>query len=232
MMLLNKSEQLIVEFKNLKALEESSTDSIRYNRRNEELKNINLYLEGLDSLVILFRNQGFKIDVHSILSYPAELFYKLKLNWENNTKEIIETNDFFTKIKLNNIENEVKNYLKTQWNSFVDSKKPNINIEQLNVLEKIPDLSQVVSDLKEKLEIIHELRQELPTQSDRFELVIRTTSEMKTLLEKLSSNDIPDAVIHFLKKAIEGINLSEITPEILAWLKENNLINHCQVKFK
>ena len=84
------------------------------------------------------------------------------------------------------------------------------------------------------LKILEEMKNNLPMDDNSFQLILKTSFEMQELIEKLESNNIPDSVSNFLKKAgtYEGIDLSEITTEILDWLKENNLIHLCQVKFR
>ena len=232
-MLLEQTEQLINKLNSFKTLQESSNESQHFNKRNEDLKSISLYLDGLSLMVVLFRNQGFEVDVTNIIGYPSQLFTKLKENWLKDTKSIIKPNDFFTKVNLNNIENEIRTKLNLQWQDFIESNKPNINFAQLDALEKIPDFSETVHKLKQSLQDIEMLKQKLPMQVDEFDLIKTITLHMSDLWMELSSNNIPTSVSNFLNKAgDEGINLSEITPEILEWLKANNLIHLCQVKFR
>jgi hypothetical protein len=233
-MLLDQTEQLIIELNSFKFLQDSAQESQNFNKRNEDLKGILTYLESLSLIVLMFKKQGFIVDLKNILEYPFQVFMNLQKNWLADKTTIISLKDFFTKVNPSKIENEVKLLLKEQWQGFIEKNKPSINLEQLNVLEKIPDLSQVVSRLKVKLDLINELKKELPFQEKDFQLIISSSFEMNELLAQLSSNNIPDPVIHFLKKAgsYEGIELTEITPEILSWLNENNLTHLCQVRFR
>ena len=233
-MLLEQTNQLINELKNFKTLQDSSNESQKFIGRNTELNAISVYLENISSIVFLFRKEGFSVDIDDIINYAAELFNNLYKTWLEDKKSIIKSNDFFRRVDLKNIESEIRDRLQKQWQDFIENKKPSINMEQLNVLEQIPDLSNVVYKLKEKLEQLDELKDELPLEEDDFKLVISSSSEMDQLLKQLSSSNIPDSVSNFLRKAgtIEGIDLAEITTEILDWLKENNLIHLCQVKFR
>ncbi|SFV65469.1 hypothetical protein MNB_SV-12-1227 [hydrothermal vent metagenome] len=233
-MLLEKTEQIIKDLNNLKILQDSSSQSKRFSKRVDKLKDITRFLENLVSIVELFRKQKIEVDVKNILAYPDSLFEKLKVKWKADGKSIIEPDDFFTKIKLNNIQNEIQEKLESQWKEFISEKRPSINISQLNVLKNIPDFKIVVIELKEKLEIINELKEKFPNKDADFELILSTTKEMTNLWEKLSSKDIPEPMMEFLKKAgsFDGVKLSEITPEILKWLNDNNLTHLCQVRFK
>lgn len=234
MMLLKKTEQLIDELKTFEQLQNSSNESKDYIKRNDELKMIVIYVDKLSKLVHLFRKHGLIIDIDSIVNYPIELFKTLYKNWELDRKNIIQRNDFFIRVKWEHIEAEIKSILDAEWKKYINDKKPNINKETLDVFEQIPDFEKIVFTLKEKLESLEEMKNNLPMGDNSFQLVLKTSSEMQELIEKLESNNIPDSVSNFLKKAgsYEGIDLSEITTEILEWLRENNLIHLCQVKFR
>lgn len=233
-MLLDRTEQLISELNNFKTLLASSNESQDYIRRNNDLKTIVIYVEKMSEIVSLFRKQGFLIEIDTIINYSIELFNTLYKNWEDDKKSIIQRNNFFRLVQWDTIEAELVATLKKQWEKFIDDNKPSINKEALDVFEQIPDFTSVVRNVKVKLEFLNECKKNLPTDDRGFQLVISTSAEMKYLLEQLESKNIPDPVSNFLKKAgtYEGIDLSEITTEILDWLKDNKLIHLCQVKFR
>ena len=231
-MLLNKTEQLVEELNTFKLSQESSNESKHYIKRSTDLKSILVYVKGMSEVVSLFRKQGFEIEIDTTINYPVELFRSLYKNWENDKKSIIDKNDFFSRVQWNRIGDELESILQKQWREYIDVKKPDINKDTLDAFEQIPDFSIVVRNLKEKLELLDEQKMCLPVNDDSFQLIISISSEMKKMLKELESKNIPDPVIHFLKKAVDGIDLSEITTEILDWLKENNLIHLCQVKFR
>ena len=233
-MLLNKTEQLIKDLNTFESLQNSSNESQDYIKRNNDLKTITIYVENMSQIVTLFRKQGFIIEIDTIINYPVELFKILYKNWENDKKSIVPRNDFFRRIQWDSIEKELISILKIQWTDYIDTNKPNMNQETLDVFEQIPDFTNVVNKLKEKLELLEESKDNLPIDDNEFKLVLSTAEDMKSLIEQLDSKNIPNSVSNFLKKAgtYDGIDLSEITSEILDWLKENNLIHLCQVKFR
>jgi len=233
-MLLKKTEQLIEDLNIFKSLQVSSNESKDYIKRNDDLKIIVVYVEKLSEIVSLFRKQGFIIEIDSIINYPLELFKTLYKNWETDKTNIIQKNDFFRRVQWSTIETEIKSTLLKQWEDYIDSNKPSVNRETLNAFEQIPDFANIVSSIKEKLELLDEYKNSLPSGDNNFQLVISSSLEMKFLMEQLDSKDIPDSVSSFLKKAgtIGGIDLSEITTEIFEWLRENNLLDKCLVKFK
>ena len=233
-MLLNRTNQLISRLTNFESLQKSSNESKRFIERSEKLKKITKEIEQIVSIVKLFRREGFDVDVTNLLSYAHSLFEKLKRKWEEDKHSIIEAHDFFNKVRFNKIEQEIKVELEEQWKEFISKNRPSLNKEQLDGLVNIPDLKGVVIELREHLKTLNSLLDTFPNQEADFKYVISITDQMKELWSQLDSKNIPEEMMSFVKRAgtIEGVNLEEITPEIITWLKDNNLIHLCQVRFQ
>lgn len=233
-MLINRTDELIDELITFKSLQISSNETKVYLGRNDDLKKITIDLEELSEMMLLFRNQNSKVEIDLIINYPKELFTTLYKNWENDKKSIIEKNDFFRRIKWSEIRDKIIVSLQKQWEDFINSNMPNINNQTLDAFELIPDFKISVRNLKEKIKLLNEYKKSLPSSDSDFQLVISYSSEMKLLVEQLYSKDIPDSVKVFLEKAVTigGIDLSKITTEIFEWLRENDLLDKCLVRFK
>jgi len=217
----------------LKKMQEASSDNKNFIERNNKLEKIVLELHQINIVVSLFRKEGFDVNVASQLNYGFSLFSQLKEEWEKDENSIIEPNDFFTKVRFTNVEKEIKQQLEEQWENFLSEKRPNVHYGQLQILKNIPDLREVVNELNDQLGEYNDLKNIFPSQSSEFQLVIQLSNEMKKLWSKLDSKNIPQVIMDFIKKAgtSEGISLEEITPEIIAWLKEHKLIHLCKVRF-
>ena len=233
-MLLSKTDQLLQEMDNLNSLQEIAKYSQGFHKRAGELKNINSPLINIAKVINLFRNQGFNLDVVSIFDDFINSFNTLKDKWEEDQITLLDSNSFLRTNKLPSIVFEVENDLHDKWKKYIDDNRPSLNMEQLNILKNIPDLTQMVKTLKENLEEINELKINLPNSNTEFDLVISLTSDMNKLWSELSSQNIPKEAMTFLKKAgsYEGIDLSEVTPGILSWLQKHKLTHLCQVRFK
>lgn len=233
-MLLSKTDQLLQEMDNLNNLQELAKDSQGFHKRASELKNINSLLINIAKVINLFRNHDFNLDIVSIFDDFVNSFNTLKEKWEEDQTTLLDANPFLRNNKLSSMVSEVENDLHNKWKKYIDDNKPSLNMEQLNILENIPDLAQMVKTLKEHLEEINKLKEDLPKSDDQFNLVITLTSNMNTIWSELSSQNISKEAMTFLKKAgsYEGIDLSEVTPEILLWLQEHKLTHLCQVRFK
>lgn len=233
-MLVNRTEQLMSRLSNFESLQQSSNESKLFIERSEKLKKVTGEIEQITVMVELFRKQGFDIDVDSSLNHANTLFQNLKSTWEKDENSVIQPHDFFSKIRFTKIEQDIKIELEEGWKEFIDEKRPSLNIGQLEVLKNIPDLKNDVITLREKLDTINEQKKKFPKEKSDFSLVLSIANEMIQLWEKLSSKDIPEPMMEFLKEAgsFDGIKLSKITPEIFKWLNDNNLTHLCQVRFQ
>jgi len=232
-MLLNKTNELLEELDKLNTLKELANDSQGFFKRSQELKNIDNLLSTIVDIVVLFRNQDFEIDTETIFENFIKSFKVLKEKWEKDKKSILESSQFMRSNNLSKITDDIKFDLLNKWEKYIQDNKPNLNMEQLDILENIPDLSSLVEQLKNKLFELNELKSSLPNSESKFISVLTITKDMNELWDNLSSQNIPKEAMTFLKKAgsREGIELSEVTPGILLWLQEHKLTSLCHVRF-
>ncbi|MAC83371.1 MAG: hypothetical protein CL624_04480 [Arcobacter sp.] len=232
-MILSRTDELLKELDNLNTLKELANDSQGFFKRSQELKTIDTLLSSIVDIIVLFRNQGFKIETESIFDNFIKSFKILKDKWEKDKKSLLESNQFIRNNNLSTIISDIKFDLLTKWKKYIQENKPNLNMEQLDILENIPDLSTLVEKLKNKLFELNELKSSLPNSGSEFISVISITKDMNELWDNLSSQNIPKEAMTFLKRAgtTEGIELSEVTPGILLWLQEHKLTSLCHVRF-
>jgi len=232
-MLLNRTNELLEELDKLNTLKELANDSQGFFKRSQELKNIDNLLSTIVDIVVLFRNQDFEIDTETIFENFIKSFKVLKEKWEKDKKSILESSQFMRSNNLSKITDDIKFDLLNKWEKYIQDNKPNLNMEQLDILENIPDLSSLVEQLKNKLFELNELKSSLPNSESKFISVLTITKDMNELWDNLSSQNIPKEAMTFLKKAgsREGIELSEVTPGILLWLQEHKLTSLCHVRF-
>lgn len=232
-MLLNKTDKLLKELDNLNTLKDLANDSQGFSKRSQELKDIDDILSSIVDIIVLFRNQGFEIDTESIFNNFIKSFQILKEKWDKEKKTLLESSQFIRNNNLSEITTNLKFDLLNKWVKYIQENRPNLNMEQLDILENIPDLSTLVEKLKNKLHELNELTNSLPHSQDEFISVISITKDMNELWDNLSSQNIPKEAMTFLRKAgtREGIDLSEVTPGILLWLQEHKLTSLCHVRF-
>lgn len=233
-MILNRIEQLAKQIDELQKKKEISNQTTKFIQRNEELNSISKELEKILYIVLLFREIGFNVDVKEKFESFINAFKLMKHNWEENVSSIINQNQFISRNNIEKIQDQIFQELFFIWKNFIDEKKPNLNFEQLNILEKISELETKVKELKKCLEVLNNYKEKFPTNIDDFNLIVSFSDTMTELWKQLSSEKIPEEVLNFLKRAgsYEGIKLSEINANILMWLSEHNLTQLCQVRFK
>jgi hypothetical protein len=233
-MILNRIEQLAKQIDELQKKKEISNQTTKFIQRNEELNSISKELEKILYIVLLFREIGFNVDVREKFESFINAFKLMKHNWEENVSSIINQNQFISRNNIEKIQDQIFQELFFKWKNFIDEKKPNLNFEQLNILEKISELETKVKELKNCLEVLNNYKEKFPTNIDDFNLIVSVSDNMTELWKQLSSEKIPEEVLNFLKRAgsYEGIKLSEINANILMWLSEHNLTQLCQVRFK
>lgn len=233
-MIATRIEQINKQVEELNNIKELSTKTTKFLQRNDELKAISIELKRVLDIVLLFRNVGLQIDIEERFNSFINSFNEMKLNWENDKNSLLAQNTFTTRNNISSIYNQTYQDLYNKWQNFIDDKKTNVNFEQLNILVKIPELETKVLELRKCLEKISILKESFPSKEDDFELVISISNEMSEIWGQLSSENIPDEVLNFLKQAgsQEGIKLSEINSRIIFWLTEHNLTQLCQVRFR
>jgi hypothetical protein len=233
-MIVNRIDQLTKKIEDLNSVKELASQTKNFSQRRDELNEISLVIKQLMEIVLLFREMGFDIDVREKNQTFIKSFIIMKDSWVKDKNSIITQNQFTIRNNIKSIYNEISKELFTLWKNFLDEKKPNLNFEQLNILEKMPGLEIKVIELKDCLEKINKFKESLPTKSEDLNLVLSISNDMVELWSQLSSNEIPTKVLNFLKKAgsHEGIKLSEIDSDIFFWLNEKNLTQLCQVRFK
>ena len=232
-MLLNKTNQLLEELDKLDTLKELANDSQGFSKRSKELKEIDDNLSTIVDIIVLFRNESFEIDTESKFVNFIKSFQDLKDKWDKDKKTLLDSNQFIRNNNLSEINSNIKYDLLNKWQKYIQENRPNLNMEQLDILENIPDLSSSVEKLKSKLYELNELKSGLPHSHNEFISVVSITKDMNELWDNLSSQNIPKEAMTFLRRAgsSEGIELSEVTPGILLWLQEHKLTSLCHVRF-
>lgn len=114
---------------------------------------------------------------------------------------------------------EVEAELRNAWRRYVSGRIPSVNFELLDVLEQVSAFRQPVSIVRRRLRELREQQEQLPAGEAALEAVDRRVSEIDAEWRKLTSDEVPPAVIEFLRQAgVGGAPLSLLTPEVRDWL--------------
>lgn len=133
------------------------------------------------------------------------------------------------KTKVDALKDELDTLLKSTWNSYKQVRVPKTNNELLDLLGKIETFRPTV----EKVKRLHAHIEAVPFPQDaeHFQRLEQGIDDMSNAWNSLSSNDVPDSVLNFLKAASTfGASLDSLTPEVEGWLKEQGITRFFQVK--
>jgi hypothetical protein len=181
-----------------------------------------------------FRQKGIT-NFH--LTQKAEILLTFIANVEAEFKknpEWIIPNENFNKknftSRIEQLQNSLREQLNQSWWLYRNQNKPSTNNEILNLLDK-------VSAFKPTVQLIRSLDSQIqdsnsiPQSSEDFERVDRLIEQLKQCWERLNSDEVPEAVLRFLRVAAnEGATRGLLTPEVEDWLTKHRLIDSLRIR--
>lgn len=133
---------------------------------------------------------------------------------------IIEAQNFDGNIlerSIKGITNELDEQLTQAWRNYLVQAMPSTNQEMLNLLVRVEAFKptvQIIRDLNDQIQ-----HKKLPQNFEEFEHIERLINQLKEHWYSLSSDEVPETVLHFLKAAVDlGAPLNLLTPEVRYWL--------------
>lgn len=118
--------------------------------------------------------------------------------------------------------------LLTAWQQKVTNATTQLPQEVLAVLEIVPDYATAVRELRAEQGTIRQIAQSLPPKgavSGALATLARSAKAIERTWEQLSGSDMPEYALAFLRKAGGvGVPLSEISSDLLEWLRARKLL--------
>jgi len=233
-MLLEKSTQLIDLSQNKINLQRYATHLQGFQSRQEQIKQA---VDGTRPLVQCLRAFRQKGITNFHLTQKAEILLTFIANVEAEFKknpEWIIPNENFNKknftSRIEQLQNSLREQLNQSWWLYRNQNKPSTNNEILNLLDK-------VSAFKPTVQLIRSLDSQIqdsnsiPQSSEDFERVDRLIEQLKQCWERLNSDEVPEAVLRFLRVAAnEGATRGLLTPEVEDWLTKHRLIDSLRIR--
>ncbi|HEU0301502.1 MAG TPA: hypothetical protein VFR37_18730 [Longimicrobium sp.] len=109
--------------------------------------------------------------------------------------------------------------LRSAWRRYVAGRIPSVNADLLDVLQQVPTFRHPVEVIRQRLRELRDQQEQLPASAAALEAVDRRVSEIDAAWHKLTSDEVPSAVIEFLRQAgVGGAPLSLLTDEVRDWL--------------
>ncbi|MEG4841424.1 hypothetical protein [Microcoleus sp. B9-D4] len=233
-MLLEKSTQLI-ELSQKKINRQSDVTNLQgFQSRQEQIKQA---VDGTLPLVQSLRTFRKKEIANLDLTQKAEILLTFIANVESKFKEdpewIIDNENFNEKnftSRIKQLQKALEEQLSQAWRRYRNQNRPSTNNEILNVLDKVSAFKPTVQRIRSlDLQILES--NSIPQSSEDFERVDRLIEQLKQCWEGLNSDEVPEAVLLFLRVAAnEGATFGLLTPEVKDWLAKNDLIDSLRIR--
>lgn len=234
-MLLEKSTQLIELSQNKINLQRYATNLEGFQSRQQQIEKA---VAGTLPLVQCLRAFRQKEITNFHLTQKAEILLTFIANIEAEFKKdpewILPPNESFHKknftSRIEQLQNSLREQLNQSWWLYRSQKMPTTNNEILNSLEKISAFKPTVQRIR-ILDLQIQESNSIPESSEDFERVDRLIEQLKQCWERLNSDEVPEAVLRFVKEAAnEGATLELLTPEVKDWLTKHRLIDSFRIR--
>lgn len=143
----------------------------------------------------------------------------------SNGKDLKQIN-----VEIQHLEHSLTNELKTSWSDYIESITPILpdNIQK-GLGENENNLNKLKKSKMELVKISHNIPSELEMLIKTINKMEEISSNMMTVVKNLKT-DCPDYMNDFFNKAASGFKLSELTPDMLDWLKKHGDADNFEIK--
>ena len=126
--------------------------------------------------------------------------------------------------KVKSLKDDLNEQLKRAWTAYCAQHLRGTNEELLGILVKIDtfrDAVQRIQTLTKQLRGI-----EFPRDNEHFSQIDVKIAQLSQAWNSLRSDEVPEDVVQFLKAAaIGGASIDRLTPEVMSWLVDREIVN-------
>ena len=232
-MLLEKSQELIELSQKKQALRKNLDNLQIIQTRQKQITDAFASIQPLVEALKAFRQRGINnID----LTHKAESILSFVINAEENLQKnpdwILENKNFkgsFLNSNMNSLKTTLEQQLSEVWKSYRDQQMPSTNNEILNLLAKVEAFKQTVLQIqiidKKIKNVIY------PKNNADFTICEREIEQLKYYWNSLSSDEVPEAVLHFLRAAAnQGAPLNLLTSEVQDWINQHGIADSLKIR--
>ncbi|MCT7959439.1 hypothetical protein NG791_01875 [Laspinema sp. D1] len=232
---------LVEKAQQLSALADKKIQSEKYAQHREGFKSRQQQIEvAIDSLeplakaVKIFSNRGLvDFDVSNQADALLGFISQVEKRFAKNPAWIIDNKNFkgdYFKSSVKSLTNSVTKHLERIWKQYLFQQMPSINDELLSLLGGIGSFSvnvQLIQQLKSRVDKV-----KFPKTEREFEDLEHSIQHLKKCWEDLSGDDVPEAVLIFLRRAAdtEGAPLDLLTPEVTEWLDRHHISQALRIR--
>ncbi len=205
-----------------------------FESRQQQIEKAIASLEPLAKAVKVFRAHGLAdFDVSNKADKLLGFIIQAKKLFGENPEWIIDNNNFdgnLFKSSIDSLVKSVKQHLERNWKQYLAQQMPSTNDELLNLLAKITSFRANVEHIQKLKARIYDVK--FPETESIFEDLEYSIQQLKKCWEDLSGDDVPEAVLIFLRRAAdtEGAPLDLLTPEVTEWLDRHHISQALRIR--
>jgi hypothetical protein len=231
-MLIADCQELSRQSHKVVALKTYATEVDRFRGRENQIQMLVEEISSLASALRGFRSRGIynltsTQTVDSFLNEVATISAKFSQDRGFLIGEEFKITALNTKSKA------LKNFLETElsqaWQTYKQERLPPVNMEFINLLEKISTFKPTVQKVRTIVGRLETIK--FPKDENQFNQVEAFISELSNAWNSLQSSEVPESVLKFLRAtSTGGASLDSLNSEVETWLKGKGIIHLFQIK--
>lgn len=192
-----------------------------FNEQVMQLGKITAQLEKLLNIIICFNEKEISKDF-----FTQELKESLQTTVDNCGEKVNDhTLDKATVLALNNAYNLCKTATDNAWSESANDKSEEVVSSLVSLRNLLPDKKAA----DELLEEINSAKVKIPTSSKAIQSFLDNIEKGKQIVNGLHLDDETEKFINKVK--VQKATVADLTPHILQWITDNNLMNTLKVRF-
>ena len=182
---------------------------------------ITAQLEKILNIIICFNEKEISKDF-----FTQELKESLQTTVDNCGEKVNDhTLDTATVLALKNVYNLCKTATDNAWSESANNKSEEVVSSLVSLRNLLPDKKAA----DELLEEMNSAKVKIPTSSKAIQSFLDNIEKGKQIVNGLNLDDETEKFINKVK--IQKATVADLTPHILQWITDNNLMNTLKVRF-
>lgn len=232
-MIQEKSQQLIELSQKKIALRKSAQNLEGFQSRQALITKAVAEIKPLVVALRAFRQRGITdADLTEKADALLSFIVVITAKFQEEPEWIIDNKNFkgnFFNSSVDNLKNSLKKHLIEAWQSYLRQHLPSTNKEMLNLLARVEAFKSTVQRIQRIDGEIQRL--EFPKHSDDFERVDYFVKILRQSWNSLSSDEVPEPVLAFLREAAnQGAPIELLTPEVKDWLVRHKIDGSLRIR--
>ncbi|WP_438447071.1 hypothetical protein [Gorillibacterium sp. sgz5001074] len=233
-MLATRSQRFI-ELVNTKQRLESEKESLKFfTTRKTALQEIVSALAGVSTSYQVMTNVGIPCPNLRETIESALTMVKIRLkHFLDNPNKALDGQEFVPfQRQLKSAVETLNKRLLDIWNAYIQQSLPHIQTETLVIFKKISSFQQDIEVMNQRLQLIGNASNHLPMTVNEVKKVTEEIKSVHAIWNRFGQGNVPGEVLEFLKLAgsPNGAPIRLWTSEVIQWLEEQGIKEHCTIR--